>query len=178
MMTSGSSSKWTLQWRLIKNKNKNDFDAFIHFLSPKMMGKTCNIITTKCNINCGYVYLITFCKLLISRRWLDINIVDWCWNVTGAGRCSLLATQCQLTITKMSKSWRIFHSINVSDGSLQYNGNMPGPVLPWSTLQSGVVGCGDHEVQMESQAEVHLLINKSTYKCFELTARLKIYRYT
>ena len=177
-MTSGSSSKWTLQWRLIKNKNKNDFDAFIHFLSPKMMGKTCNIITTKCNINCGYVYLITFCKLLISRRWLDINIVDWCWNVTGAGRCSLLATQCQLTITKMSKSWRIFHSINVSDGSLQYNGNMPGPVLPWSTLQSGVVGCGDHEVQMESQAEVHLLINKSTYKCFELTARLKIYRYT
>ena len=31
-------------------------------------------------------------------------------------------------------------------------------------------------IQMQSQAEVHLLRNKSTYKCFELTARLKMYR--
>ena len=140
------------------------------------MGRTFNISSTKFYINCVFNYILQVVDIaaLIGHKH--------CWLVLECYRgWSLLCSP-------HNASWQLLKCLKVDGSSTQsmylmdpYNimeiclGRL---TLIHTAVSSGAGGWDAviTRIQMESQAEVHLLRNKSTYKCFELTARLKIYR--
>ena len=141
-----------------------------------MIGTTFNIISTKFYINCVFNYILQVVDIaaLIGHKH--------CWLVLECYRgWSLLSSP-------DNASWQLLKCLKV-DGSSTQSMYLMDPYnimeicLGRLTLIHAAVGSGAGgwdavitRIQMESQTEVHLLRNKSTYKCFELTARLKIYR--